>query len=161
MPAGADRPSYEESFQKFLKMKRMRYIKSPGYNEAKFVLSSLNPEERNFVRFEDKGEERKGLLLRKVYSTEGKPVGFADAYKFNQYSSVVAELLVAVNPEFQRKKIGSNLVRELLESCKTKGYKKILYVTSTGNKKSVDFIKKLGFKLEGSNKGTLMFVKLL
>ena len=56
-------------------------------------------------------------------------------------------LMISVNPTFQRKEIGKNLLNQFIENIKKERINKIELEVRTRNKKAIDFYKKNGFKI--------------
>ncbi len=61
-----------------------------------------------------------------------------------------------VHPDYQKKGIGTQLLKELLKFCKKKGFKRAEAEAAIENKGSVKLAKKIGFKIEGIKKKALL-----
>ncbi|WP_239255791.1 GNAT family N-acetyltransferase [Listeria ilorinensis] len=64
----------------------------------------------------------------------------------------VAELDIAVHPDYQRHGIGIQLMTYLKETAPTEGYQKLQLRVLSNNEKAIRFYKKNGFQIEGELK---------
>ena len=83
-----------------------------------------------------------------VYEEDGKILGFAYLDKFNARKAYLAtaDLSIYVDNKAMRKGIGKALYQEIEKLGLSLGMCKIISLINTGNKRSVSFHKKMGFK---------------
>ncbi|MBZ9569718.1 GNAT family N-acetyltransferase [Patescibacteria group bacterium] len=122
----------------------IRNTREKDYNQIKKLLKTQRVS-ANFTeqKFKKMIKRNKGFYL--VAEADGKIVGTV----FGLYDGGLLGSIykIAVAKEFQRQKIGTRLCRELLKRLKKLGVELVYAHVHKVNKKSVSFLKKLGFRV--------------
>lgn len=87
-----------------------------------------------------------------VAKLDGRVVGFAGIHRLEGEAgemSHVGEIGIAVHPSFQRKGIGTQLLKSCVDLAKTRRFERLEADTLTHNKAMKRLLDKMGFKLEG------------
>lgn len=92
------------------------------------------------------GDER--LLSRAVVDGEGEIVAFAALQPGVDWSSHVADLILAVAPQQRRKGLGRSLAREMLLEALRNDFKKVTVKIAAGDTGAIEMFRKLGFEGE-------------
>lgn len=82
-----------------------------------------------------------------VEEEDGKVVGFAYAHLWKDRASYrkSLETTVYIHPDYQHKGIGTRLMLQLIEECRTAGYHVLIACITGSNKQSCRLHEKLGF----------------
>ena len=90
-----------------------------------------------------------------VAKLDGHVVGFATIHRIEGEigeMSHVGEISIAVHPDFQRKGIGTELLRSSVNLAKVRRFERLEADILANNKVTAGLLKKSGFKLEGMRK---------
>jgi RimJ/RimL family protein N-acetyltransferase len=90
-----------------------------------------------------------------VAKLDGRVAGFATIHRIEGEigeMSHVGEISIAVHPDFQRKGIGTELLRSSVNLAKARRFERLEADILAHNKAAVGLFKKGGFKLEGTRK---------
>lgn len=93
--------------------------------------------------------EDNSFLSHYVMEIEGKIVGF---YIASHVLDEVEIFTIAVDKDYQKRKIASQLLTHLINSCKDLGVKKIYLEVSTKNIAAINLYTKFDFKIMGIRK---------
>ena len=106
----------EAAAEELLKEKEWDYVNK--------ICNSLTPNELSRITFTDEYRNSDFVIKRFVATTKGdnsKAVGFLDVYQFPSKPSI-AQVVIAVNPEFRRLGAADSLVKAMLKSGLEKEY---------------------------------------
>lgn len=87
-----------------------------------------------------------------VAKLDGRVVGFAGIHRLEGEigeMSHVGEIGIAVHPDFQRKGIGTKLLKSSMDLAKTRRFKRLEADILAHNKAMRRLVEKMGFQLEG------------
>ena len=85
----------------------------------------------------------------------GRVVGFASIHRIEGEigeMSHVGEVSIAVHPDFQRRGIGTELLKSVVSLATTRRFERLEAAILVDNKASIALLTKIGFKLEGIRK---------
>lgn len=75
----------------------------------------------------------------------------------NPYASTVHTLDLAILPEYQRRGLGTLLIRDIIEDCREKGFNQILSRSFKNNESSMEFHRKMGFHVHFSTDDSIVW----
>lgn len=100
------------------------------YKDTKEVYDSLSDIDKKFVSPYPL-KYSKYVVFRYIKKIDNKNVGFVEASAANDDKDVY--LIMGVNPNYQHKGIGKELLKRTIDECKKLGYKKIVYTLNIDN----------------------------
>jgi len=91
--------------------------------------------------------ENRFLLLAKL---DGKIVGYSQGHRFSMpHENHVGDIEVIVHPEYQRKGVGYELLKNGIKLAREKGFKRLVSNPLADNKATRRTLERGGFQLEG------------
>lgn len=118
-------------------------------------LSAMPPEDRTFFFWDVDnpsfanawaGDERRHSHA--ALDEGGHILGFASLNPGTDWSSHVADLVLAVSPEHRRKGLGKALARAMLIEAFGQGFKKVTVMIAADNEGAISMFRELGFEGE-------------
>lgn len=122
------------------------------YSKILDICNSLSKDEFKRISFYDTYRDSKFVIKRIIVSSNGKPAGFLDVYLFPSNPDI-AQIVIAVNPEFRGMGIADTLVDNLLNSNlrDTYNFSTYYWTVHHDNQPSMNLAKKHGFIDTGSD----------
>ena len=117
------------------------------FKDVLSVYDSLSDKDKTLISPTGKFINSPYLISRNIKYTEKRPVGFAEAYKYNGNSQNTAFIIVAVLEDYRKLGIGSELIQNTCNDCFNQGYTRIIYKCDKNNKNSAALAEKNGFQL--------------
>lgn len=116
------------------------------YEKVLDICKSLSEDEFKRISFYDTYKDSQFVIKRIIACSNGKPAGFLDVYLFPSKPDI-AQITIAVNPEFRGMGIADTLVENLLNSDLRDQYKFTTYYWTAhhDNPASISLAKKHGF----------------
>jgi len=129
---------------------RIRNWKYTGRNK---LLSKKDIEKAK----EDSSKKKGEICFVAIDKEKNKIVGSTEFFfKKNGRTRHRVDLGWGIHPDYQKKGVGTKLLRTALQFAKKKGFKRAEAEMAIKNKGSVKLAKKLGFKIEGTKKKALL-----
>lgn len=117
--------------------------------------SAMPPEDRTFF-FQDVNDPKVAqtwatddrLLRRAAVDHDGRILGFTALRPGVDWSSHVAELVLAVAPDARRQGLGQTLARSMLIEAVNRGFKKVTVMIAADNAGAIEMFRRMGFQGE-------------
>lgn len=84
------------------------------------------------------------LSVMQVITIDGLVVGFCDYWNTFDSGTICQ---IAIHPDYQKQKLGSKLLEEVLKDAKAKKIRTLTLEVRASNEKAINFYKKFGFKI--------------
>lgn len=89
--------------------------------------------------------------VKYVYEHESEPMGMCKIVPLTYRTSHIVYLGgVGMHPGFSGKGHGAKMLREIIDMCRTAGYKRIELSVSVENERAIKLYEKVGFEKEGT-----------
>ena len=166
--------SASNRFKKYYKPEKKEVVKESvevesganGYDDVCQVCDTLSPKELSRITFSSRYEDSPYVLKRLVHKHTGAdgrqlPVAFMDVYQYPSRPDI-AQITIAVNPEFRNMGLAREMIKEVLTSDlhKENGINTYYWTAHEDNHTSQNLARRCGFK-EMSKKdkyGRLVFI---